>query len=200
MHNPRRHRAIAIVMLVAALNSACGNADDDTAGDVAADTSAVAAPPPAPAGPPNDAQIAHIASTANTIDVDLGNLARSKTQNADIKAFAGTMIADHSAVNQQAGDLTGKVGLTPSDHATSQQLNKEALAAKQLLINKTGPDFDLAYITQEVAFHQKVLDALDNTLIPNAQNAELKAFLEGVRPAIAAHLQRAQQIQQSLTP
>ena len=41
-------------------------------------------------------------------------------------------------------------------------------------------------------------DALDKTLIPGAQNAELKALLEGVRPAFVAHLDRAKQIQGSL--
>jgi len=44
-----------------------------------------------------------------------------------------------------------------------------------------------------------VLDAIDKTLIPNAQNAELKATLEKVRPAIAAHLDMAKKIQSSQT-
>jgi putative membrane protein len=199
MHISSRRRSIAYVMLVAALFYACADSSDD-GDDAAQDSVPAQAPVTAPAGPPNDAQIAHIATTANTIDIDLGNLARSKTQNPDIRAFAETMIADHGAVNQQAGDLAGKIGVAPSEHATSQQMSQDALAVKQQLINKTGAEFDLGYISQEVAFHQKVLAALDSTLIPGAQNAELKTFLEGIRPAIAAHLQRAQQIQQSLTP
>jgi putative membrane protein len=43
-----------------------------------------------------------------------------------------------------------------------------------------------------------VLDALDKTLIPGAQNAELKALLEQVRPQIAAHLARAKEVQSGL--
>jgi putative membrane protein len=39
---------------------------------------------------------------------------------------------------------------------------------------------------------------VDKTLIPNAQNAELKALLVKVRPAFAAHLAKAKQIQASL--
>jgi putative membrane protein len=45
-----------------------------------------------------------------------------------------------------------------------------------------------------VQYHQAVLDALDKTLIPGAQNAELKGLLEKVRPNIAAHLERAPSI------
>lgn len=40
-----------------------------------------------------------------------------------------------------------------------------------------------------------MLDALDQTLIPGAQNAERKALLQGARPAFAAHLERAKQVQ-----
>jgi len=43
-----------------------------------------------------------------------------------------------------------------------------------------------------------VLDALDNTLIPNAQNAEVKALLVQTRPAFVAHHKLAQDIQSSL--
>ncbi len=44
------------------------------------------------------------------------------------------------------------------------------------------------YIANEVTYHQMVLDAIDNTLIPNAQNAELRALLEQSRPSGAALL------------
>jgi putative membrane protein len=49
-----------------------------------------------------------------------------------------------------------------------------------------------------VAYHQAVLDAIDQTLIPGAQNAELKALLEQTRPAVAAHLEHARRLQGSL--
>ena len=53
------------------------------------------------AAPPNDAQIAQIVLTADSVDVDYGNLAVKKTKNAEVKAFAETMIRDHTAVNDQ---------------------------------------------------------------------------------------------------
>jgi putative membrane protein len=40
-----------------------------------------------------------------------------------------------------------------------------------------------------------VLDALDGLLIPTTSNAELKKLLVDVRPAIAAHLAHAKQLQ-----
>ena len=61
-----------------------------------------------------------------------------------------------------------------------------------------GADFDKAYIAHEVAYHQQVLDAIDNTLVPNAKNAELKGLIVKVRPAFVGHLEHAKQIQSKL--
>lgn len=101
-------------------------------------------------------------------------------------------------MNEQAAALAQKLGVTPTDNAVSQQLKTEAEAAKADLAGKSGAEYDRAYITREVAYHQAVLNALDQTLIPGTQNAELKALLEKVRPAFVAHLQMAQQLQTKL--
>jgi putative membrane protein len=68
----------------------------------------------------------------------------------------------------------------------------------QRLKGMNGAKFDKAYINNEVIYHEIVLDALDKTLIPNAQNPKLKALLVKVRPAIAAHLDHAKQVQAAL--
>jgi putative membrane protein len=43
-----------------------------------------------------------------------------------------------------------------------------------------------------------VVKALDDTLIPNAQNGELKNLLRSVRGVAAAHLEHARQLQKTL--
>jgi len=47
-------------------------------------------------------------------------------------------------------------------------------------------------------YHQAVIDTVDQTLIPHAQNAGLKALLVKVRPAFVAHLKHAKQLQATL--
>ena len=61
-----------------------------------------------------------------------------------------------------------------------------------------GSAFDRAYMEREVAYHAAVLEAIDGVLIPTTENAELKALLEAVRPAIAAHLEHARQVRAAL--
>jgi putative membrane protein len=153
---------------------------------------------PAAAQGINDAQIASIAVTANQVDVDAGKLAASTSKNAEVKKFAQLMVTDHTAVNQQAVDLVTRLKVTPEDNDTSRSLKaggeKNVAALKAL----KGAAFDKAYVDHEVAYHQAVLDAVDQTLIPNAKNAELKALLVKVRPAFVAHLEHAKHIASSL--
>jgi putative membrane protein len=147
---------------------------------------------------PNDAQIAQIVVTANQVDIDAGKLAAGKAQSAQVQAFGKQMVTDHSAVNKAAVQLVTKLQVTPEPSATSgslQQGGAENIAKLQTL---SGSAFDRAYIDHEVAYHEAVLQAMDKTLIPDAQNAELKALLVKVRPAFEAHLEHARQIQAQL--
>src|ERR1044071_8106685 len=52
-----------------------------------------------------DPQIAAIVVAANTVDIEAGKLAQSKTKNEKGKQLADTMINDHTAVNKSAVEL-----------------------------------------------------------------------------------------------
>ena len=153
---------------------------------------------PALAQMPNDAQIASIVVTANQVDINAGKLAQRKGHKTEVKAFAKQMITDHSGVNNQAVALVTKLKVTPEDNATSQSLAAGGEENLKNLKALKGAAFDKAYVDHEVAYHQQVIAAIDKTLIPSAQNAELKALLVAVRPAFVGHLEHAQQIQASL--
>jgi putative membrane protein len=147
---------------------------------------------------PNDAQIAAIVVTANQVDIDAGTLAAARTRNAEVKAFAQRMVTDHTGVNQSAVELVTRLKVTPEDNPTSQSLKAGGEKNVATLKALHGAAFNRAYVDHEVAYHQQVLDAVDQVLIPNAQNADLKALLVKVRPAFVAHLEHAKQIQATL--
>jgi putative membrane protein len=147
---------------------------------------------------PNDAQIASIVVTANQVDIDAGKLAESKGSNAEVKAFGKQMVTDHSGVNKQAVALVTKLKVAPEDNATSRSLKAGGADNVRNLERLNGAAFDKAYVDHEVAYHEQVLDAIDKTLIPSAQNAELKSLLVSVRPAFVAHLEHAKMLQATL--
>jgi len=153
---------------------------------------------PAHADGPNDAQIAAIVVTANQVDINAGELAKSKTKNEEVKAFAQRMVTDHTGVNKSAVDLVTKLKVKPEQNDTSRSMAAGGADTIKKLQGLSGKAFDKAYVDNEMTYHQTVLDALDNTLIPNAKNDELKALLVKVRPAFVAHLDHAKHIQGSL--
>jgi putative membrane protein len=146
------------------------------------------------AAPLTDADIAAIVVAANAIDAEAGEVAAAKAASAAVKEFARTMTRDHRAVNEQAGQLVQKLGVTPTENAITKSLWAGAKAASAELAKLSGAEFDRAYIAREVAFHKAVLEAIDTTLIPGSQNAELKGAIAGVRPAIEAHLKHAEHL------
>jgi putative membrane protein len=148
---------------------------------------------------PTDPQIAHIAYTAGLIDVQAGKLALEKSKDKEIRAFAQRMIGDHTAVNDQALALVKKLNVTPEDNPTSQSLTKEAEVTRKKLAGLTGVAFDKAYVANEVAFHKTVNNALSTTLIPDAQNSELKALLENGLKVFQSHLEHAERLAQELS-
>ena len=147
---------------------------------------------------PSDGQIASIVVTANQVDIDAGKLAISKSRVDMVRAFGPQMVADHSGVNKQAVELVTKLKVAPEDNPTSQSLKKGGDDNLKSLATLKGAAFDKAYIEHEIAYHAQVIDAIDKTLIPNAQNAELKALLVSVRPAFVGHLEHAKQSQAGL--
>jgi putative membrane protein len=147
---------------------------------------------------PSDAQIVQIVQTANDIDINQAKLALQKSHNQQVKDFANQMVSDHNSLKKSVADLAKKLNVTPQESATSQQLKEQAAEEAKNLKSLGGKAFDQEYVSHEVAFHQAVIDAASKTLIPNAQNAELKSALEGAAPLLQGHMQHAEQLQKSL--
>lgn len=145
-----------------------------------------------------DPQIASIVVSANQVDIDAGSLARKTTRNKEVKAFAEMMVRDHGGVNKSAVELVTRLRVTPEDNPTSQSLRAGGKKNVKNLRTLKGAKFDKAYVDYEVVYHTQVLGAIDNTLIPGATNAELKALLVKVRPAFVSHLEHAKHLQASL--
>ena len=140
----------------------------------------------------NDAQIAQIVVTANSIDIENGKIALGQSKTVGVDEFANLMIKDHTAVNNNATALVTRLGVKPEQSDTSKSLQSSADAEQAKLRGLKGHDFDKAYLENEVAYHKQVLGAITDVLIPNAQNAELKKMLVDVKPAFQAHLDHAE--------
>jgi len=146
-----------------------------------------------------DDEIASVAVVANQNDIGFANIAQKKSKNADVLKFANTMASDHKAVIDQAVALVTKLKVIPKDNSVSQSLKASAEKTDKILNAKSGDDFNKAYIDNKVTYHKAVISEVENVLIPQAQNAELKALLQQVVPTLKAHLEHAEMVQSQLS-
>jgi putative membrane protein len=189
----RRRRASAAAATIVVLAS-CGGGERPVSDDAPA-----AAPEPvmrAVSGTAGitEAEIAQIALAVNSVDASFAELARSRSEHPEMVRFANTLLADHNALNAELRRLAAQLGLDAPQHAMIAQMQQEAADARAALDSLAGPAFDAAYLRREAVFHEGVLAALDETLIRGARSAQLRTFLENMRPTIEAHYHRARQL------
>ncbi len=147
---------------------------------------------------PSDMQIAHIAYTAGVLDIRYAHLALAKSENAKVREFAGLMLRDHAAVNDQAVALLTKLGAAPEDNATSRQLVADAKAKRDELSTLDGNAFDRAYAENELGYHQFVNETLETAFIPAADNKEFKDLLKSALAVFEVHEDHAGMMVKSL--
>lgn len=153
---------------------------------------------PAAAAGPTDPQIAHIAYTAGSLDIAAAKQALARSHNKAVRSFAQEMVRDHQAVNVKALALVKKLHVTPEDNATSQGLTKAAAAERAKLSHLKGAAFDREYANNEVAYHKTVNGALESTLIPSANNGELKSLLQTGLTLFKEHQAHAEMVAKGL--
>lgn len=146
----------------------------------------------------SDAQIAGITAAAHKGEIDAAKLARKQSKNAKVKSFAQMMLKQHTMALKTETSVAKKAGITPADSDQSQQITQQNQDTASKLQGLSGKEFDQAYVQAMVDGHQKVLDTLDNTLIPAAQDPQLKAQLQKERSTVQTHLEHAKQLNDSL--
>jgi putative membrane protein len=146
----------------------------------------------------DDATIVAIFDAANTWDIETSQVAKKKSKNKDVIAFADMMIKDHTAVRKLGRDLAAKLKVTPTPPGPDFALAVDHTKAMKTLNSATGAEFDKAYIDHEVWYHQAVIDAVTKQLLPATQNAELRDLENKVAPNFVAHLAAGKAVQAKL--
>jgi len=147
----------------------------------------------------NDLQIAHVAYTADNIDIRYAHLALAISQNPKIHEFARTMIRDHTAVNEKALALLKKLNANPQDNFLSQQLNANAEKLVTEMSQLRGAAFDKRYASNELAYHQAVNGLVANAFIPNIENAEVKSLFKVGLGIFKEHERHAEMMVKAVT-
>lgn len=142
----------------------------------------------------DDAQIAAITDAANSAEVEQGRLAQSKAADPRVRSFAAMMVEHHGEARRDQQALS----VSKQDSSDSERMSKEADTALSSLQQKSGAEFDRAYIQLQCEEHRKVLKDLDQKLLPAAKDPALRAYLEKLKPKVQDHLAQAERLQKEL--
>lgn len=125
----------------------------------------------------------------NRAEVQAGQLALEKSQNADIKKFAQMMVDDHGKAVTEIETLAQNKGAALPDGIGAMHKTKE-LALKAL----SGNTFDREYAKRAgVGDHESTIKLL-NKIKTEAKDAEMKALADKMLPVVQGHLDQAHKL------
>ncbi len=186
-----------------ALLLACGGGDRETtpgAGAAGGETGLTAdtASTGTPAGE-GEASLSGILSRlelANTAEIQTSELATKQARSPAVKKFATTLLTDHRQNLAELEKLAKQKGvdLVPAAGGNTARDTAGVLALRSL----KGTDFDTAFVAGQLEAHQTNLDAIENQMLPAAQDAEVKQYLQKTQTAMQKHLVALQEIQGQL--
>lgn len=190
-----RHLMIAGVCALALSLGACNkNKADTNAAANATPDAHPAATIPTPANETNAQDYVTKAALADMMEVQAAKVAGDRSSNADVKAFAKEMVADHTKSTDDLKSTlkTASLTLTPPT-----QLPSDMADTVNDLKTVDAKDFDKKYMSLMVDAHQDALD-LHTRYAQDGDNAQLKAFAATVAQKVQEHLTKAKTIRDAL--
>lgn len=125
-------------------------------------------------------------------EVKLGQLALTNAMNPRVKMFGQRMVDDHTKLGNELQAVASRKNITmPTDITTKQK------ASYKMLSNKTGAEFDKAYISDMVKDHEEDVAAFQKEANSGADD-DVKAFASKALPTLQEHLKMAQDIAREL--
>jgi putative membrane protein len=174
--------------------SAGGGATGTTSG--ATSTTGAASPSGATGEAMDASAILSQLAVANETEIQEAKTAASKASSPQVKRFANALAQQHQQNLQQGRALARqmKISLTAGTGTASESQS----AAMGEMAGKSGADFDRAFLEHQIQAHQQNIDKIQNTMLPAANDAQLKSYLQKTVTAMQGHLKQAQQLEEQL--
>lgn len=128
------------------------------------------------------------AASNSMLEVEAGKLAQQKARNQDVKNYGQMMVTDHTDANKKLMSLAQQKNIVLPDSMSQDHMDK-----MQNLRDKTGAEFDKAYMDLMVSSHEDAVSMFEDAS-NNMQDAEIKTFAGNTLPKLREHLDRAKQL------
>ena len=140
-----------------------------------------------------DMEFAKKAAGGGMAEVKLGQLAQDKAKNDQVKQFGQRMVDDHSKANDKLKTIAQQKNID-----LPQDLPEDAQQTYDELQNKSGQEFDQAYMDMMVEDHHKAIDLFQQEA-KGGKVPELQSFAQETLPTLQEHLDLAQKTQKQVS-
>jgi putative membrane protein len=127
------------------------------------------------------------AAIGGLAEVQLGNLAKDKASNPDVKQFGERMATDHAKANDELKQLAQQKNVT-----VPTELDKKNQALVDRLSKLSGDAFDKAYMRAMVSDHKHDVAGFKREST-SGKDADVKSWAEKTLPTLQEHLTLAEQ-------
>lgn len=140
----------------------------------------------------DDSEFMVMAAEVDMKEIELGKMAQQKAMNAEVKSYGKMMVDHHTKASQTTKDLAQRKNITLPAGET-----EKVREAKQDLQDKTGRDFDEAYIDKMIDAHEKAIDKMERAS-ENAKDADIRMWAANMLPTLRTHLDEAKRLNDML--
>jgi putative membrane protein len=137
------------------------------------------------------------AAIGDKFEVESSKIALARSKNAQVRAFAEQMIAEHSANGAKLKSAAASAG---ADHTlTNIALDQPHEDQIKLLNDIAAPDFDKTYAEAQFNAHKEAV-ALYDRYVAEGDNQHLKAFAVATLPTLKKHEDHVEALQEAVNP
>lgn len=139
-----------------------------------------------------DAQFLVDAADINLMEVHMGRMGAAQASMPDVKEFGKKMEMDHQKAFDELSALAASKNV-----AIPSTVTDEAMKDHQKMTEKTGYDFDRAFMDDMVDGHEKAINKFEKAA-DDCQDPEIKAWAAKMLPDLRAHLDAAKMLKEKV--
>lgn len=135
----------------------------------------------------NQKQVVNHMIVGDSLEVQMAQLAASRTRNAAVRNFANVLIADHTKHLAALHTLAGKRDIgRAADAADSSGMRTERMLSRMQTMTADS-SFDRNFVTQQIRHHARALAEL-KAMRSAAKDDDLQQDIDATRPILERHL------------
>ncbi len=143
----------------------------------------------------SDGEVLGFLAAVNDNEIVAALEAGKKKLNPQVADYAKMLHKEHGMNLDQTLKLGQKINVTPMETTAVDKLRVKGAGELAALAPLDGEKFASAYLETMINGHTEVLGMIDNQLLKNAENADLKKHLTETRGHVANHLEAAKKLQ-----